>query len=83
MRGTLPTGEHVEVEGAVIRIDTDEAARVQQVIDALRARGALIRSVRPVRPSLEDLFMRAVTDPRTGAILDPGAAMDKPKGGRR
>jgi ABC-2 type transport system ATP-binding protein len=50
---------------------------VQPVLDRLRADGRVIREVRPVRESLEDLFMRAVTDPVTGQVLQPGAARDK------
>jgi hypothetical protein len=57
----------------VMRIGTIDPAPVQAVIDALRGRGAVIRAVRPHRPSLEDLFMEAVTDPRTGEALTPGA----------
>jgi ABC-2 type transport system ATP-binding protein len=72
-RGALVTGESVEVSGSTIRIATDNPVPVQPVVDALRARGVVIRSLRPVRPSLEDLFMRAVTDPTTGEILKPGA----------
>ncbi|MBX3357621.1 MAG: ATP-binding cassette domain-containing protein [Phycisphaeraceae bacterium] len=85
MRGRLASGESVEVEGPLIRLGTDDAERVQPVIDALRSSGATVRAVRPVRPSLEDLFMRAVTDPTTGAVLSPGAEMDRAngKGGRR
>ncbi|HVZ93230.1 MAG TPA: ABC transporter ATP-binding protein [Phycisphaerales bacterium] len=51
-----------------------EAADIQPAIDTLRASGVVIHSVRAVRPSLEDLFMQAVTDPRTGQVLKPGAA---------
>jgi hypothetical protein len=47
---------------------------VQGVIDSIRAAGIVIRSARQFRPSLEDLFMRAVTDPHTGEVLAPGAA---------
>ena len=60
--------------GAMVSIQTDDAAAVQPVIDALRASGVIIRAVRPVRASLEDLFMQAVTDPSTGLALAPGAA---------
>lgn len=56
-----------------LSLATTEAAVVQPVIDALRAGGVVIRSIRPVRPSLEDLFMEAVTDPTTGVALPPGA----------
>ncbi|NUQ66945.1 MAG: ABC transporter ATP-binding protein [Phycisphaerales bacterium] len=56
-----------------LSLATTDAAVVQPVIDALRAGGVIIRSIRPVRPSLEDLFMEAVTDPTTGVALPPGA----------
>ncbi|MBL8964390.1 MAG: ABC transporter ATP-binding protein [Phycisphaerae bacterium] len=56
-----------------ITVPTIDAAEVQPVIDALRRFGVIIRSVRPVRPSLEDLFMQAITDPTTGRALAPGA----------
>lgn len=59
---------------ATVCIHTDSAAAVQPVIDALRAGNATIRAIRPVRASLEDLFMQAVTDPTTGQALAPGAA---------
>lgn len=72
--GMLPTGEKMSVEGHTLRIGTTDAGRVQGVIDAVRRAGITIRSVRPFRPSLEDLFMRAVTDPHTGEVLAPGAA---------
>ena len=51
-----------------------EAASVQPLIDRLRKGKVTIISVRPVRETLEDLFMRAVTDPKTGRALAPGAA---------
>lgn len=72
--GQLATGEPVEVERLTVRIGTTDPAPVQGVIDALRARGVTIRAVRPIRPSLEDLFMQAVTDPVSGEALAPGAA---------
>ncbi|MDX2114877.1 MAG: ABC transporter ATP-binding protein [Planctomycetota bacterium] len=69
----LPTGEPVTVEGAVVRAATTEARRVQPLIDALRRADVEIRSMRAMRPSLEDLFMQAVHDPTTGGELLPGA----------
>ncbi|MCC6661234.1 MAG: ABC transporter ATP-binding protein [Phycisphaerales bacterium] len=60
------------VAGAVARVATTDAAAVQPVIDAVRHAGLTIRAVRAFRPSLEDLFMRAVTDPE-GHTLTPGA----------
>jgi len=79
--GTLATGEAVSVERGVIKVSAADARRVQPLIDALRARGVVIKVVRPVRPSLEDLFMQAVTDPRTGETLKPGADRGRKNGG--
>lgn len=81
-RGTLggAEGAPITIEiltsslGPTIVVGTDVAASVQPVIDSLRANGVVIRAVRPVRASLEDLFMQAVIDPSTGNALAPGAA---------
>jgi len=81
--GTLETGEPIAVERNIVRVGTVEPERVQPVLDALRRHGATIASLRPVRPSLEDLFMQAVTDPQTGEVLAPGAAPNAKKRGRR
>jgi ABC-2 type transport system ATP-binding protein len=51
-----------------------EASSIQPIIDRVRRDKLTIHSVRPVRETLEDLFMRAVTDPETGKALAPGAA---------
>jgi ABC-2 type transport system ATP-binding protein len=77
-RGQLVTGEAIELDHHLVRIGTTDAMVVQPVIDSLRRNGVVIRAVRPVRPSLEDLFMQAVTDPRTGEVLEPGAGTDPP-----
>ncbi|MBM4108968.1 MAG: ABC transporter ATP-binding protein [Phycisphaerae bacterium] len=79
--GTLPGGHTARLEGPALWVDLIDPRDVQWLIDAVRARGGVIRAVRQVRPSLEDLFMEAVTDPRTGKTLDVGAAKDAP--GRR
>lgn len=75
--GSLPDAT---IEGMRLRVATIDAASVQPMIDALRSRGVVIRSVRAVRPSLEDLFMIAVTDRETGRALSPGAARGKGEG---
>ncbi|TDJ57427.1 MAG: ABC transporter ATP-binding protein [Planctomycetota bacterium] len=49
-----------------------EAAAIQPLIDRLRTEKRTIHAVRPVRETLEDLFMRAVTDPETGKPFAPG-----------
>jgi ABC-2 type transport system ATP-binding protein len=76
--GTLATGESLEIDHSLIRVGTSDATVVQPMLDALRARGGIIKAVRPVRPSLEDLFMEAVTDPTTGEAYKPGADRKKP-----
>ncbi len=83
-KGELAGGVPIFIEGGSMRIGTDDPVVIQPLIDALRARGYIIRSVRPVRASLEDLFMKAVTDPVTGLVLAPGAAPNgkhTPRGG--
>lgn len=57
-----------------LRIKGTDPEPVQSIIDQLRIDEVTIISVRPVRESLEDLFMRAVVDPETGATLKVGAA---------
>lgn len=76
-RATLESGEWCEVAGDTLRIGTDDPARVRPVLASLTSAGATIREVRCIRPSLEDLFMEAVTDPTTGDTLAPGASKGK------
>jgi ABC-2 type transport system ATP-binding protein len=77
--GRLPTGEPITLEAGTIRVATSDSAKVQWLIDALRRRGVVITSMRSLRPSLEDLFIAAVTDPVTGIAAAPGARKDKPQ----
>ena len=72
--GSLSTGVVVRVEGGVMRVDTTDAATVQPLLDGVRQAGLTVRRVQPVRPSLEDLFMEAVTDADSGQARPPGAA---------
>lgn len=77
MKGETPralaTGEAITLSGNVLSVPTADAERVQPLVDVLRDRGVVIRSMKWRRPSLEDLFMQAVTDPASGAVLKPGA----------
>ena len=82
-RGTLRGGPRVELEGLTLRVETMEAQAVQGVIDTVRAAGLIIRRVEPVRPSLEDLFLEAVTDPVTGKTATPGADNAARQGGAK
>ncbi len=61
-------------ETSTLVLDTTDAERIQPVIDALRGASITIEAIRTHRPSLEDLFMRAVIDPETGKEHGPGAA---------
>ncbi|UYV11746.1 MAG: ATP-binding cassette domain-containing protein [Phycisphaera sp.] len=72
MVGELSTGESVEVHGNRLWIGTTDAGTIQPVLDAIRAKGGVIKEVRTHRPSLEDLFMQAVADDDS-----PGAARGK------
>lgn len=67
-KGTLPSGDPVEVEGGVVRIGTDRPEAIQPVLDALRSRQLVIRSVQLIHQSLEDFFMEAVSDANSGAM---------------
>jgi ABC-2 type transport system ATP-binding protein len=69
LRGSIP----VTVYRSSLTVGSDDPAEIQPIIDALRGRGVAIKAVRPLRASLEDLFMLAVTDPTTGQALAPGA----------
>jgi ABC-2 type transport system ATP-binding protein len=82
LRGTLGGGAWVELDGLTLRLGVTGAPAIQPALDALRQQGLVIRRVQPMRQSLEDLFMEAVTDPTTGLTAAPGAAMPA-KGGRR
>ena len=66
-RGTLASGEWVEIQGPVLRVGTTEPQPVQALLDAIRARGLLVRRVQMVRPSLEDLFMETMGPVPPGA----------------
>ncbi|MEM7755025.1 MAG: ABC transporter ATP-binding protein [Planctomycetota bacterium] len=80
----LGSGEKVDVAGSTVRVYTEEATVVAPVLAKALDMGLLVRSMKPVRPTLEDLFMQAVTDPETGKELKPGAdrgKAPKPAGG--
>jgi ABC-2 type transport system ATP-binding protein len=70
---TLATGIAVEFGPAMMRVDTTDAAAIQDLLDAVRRAGLAVRRVQAIRPSLEDLFIEAVTDADTGGRRPPGA----------
>lgn len=71
LRGTVRGAIPVELQGLTVKIGSDNAVHVQPLLDAARARNLTIRAVRPVRPTLEELFMRALADPAPAAA--PGS----------
>jgi ABC-2 type transport system ATP-binding protein len=82
-KGKLKSGESIELEGSTLRLGTIDASPIQPIIDALRKNNVVIGAIRPIRPSLEDLFIEAVTDPETGQAKNVGAVRKKrSKGGR-
>ena len=66
----------------LILMGTD-ADPVQPLIDKLREGGITIIAIKPVRETLEDLFMRAIVDPATGGQLKIGAAPGNNRNGSR
>ena len=61
LKGTLPTGEWVELlAGNTLRVGITDPAGVQPLLDAFRREGLIVRRVQLVRPSLEDLFVETV-----------------------
>ena len=76
-KGRLQDGVAVELEGSTLRLRTQEAADVQCLVDALRQQGLVIETVRPVRPSLEDLFIETLnSDGQRGAAHAGGPAQE-------
>jgi ABC-2 type transport system ATP-binding protein len=73
--GKLRGGAPVEVQHGMIRAGTTEPGDIQELIDAIRQAGLMIKRVLPIRPSLEDLFMEAVTDSATGRSVPVGAVV--------
>ena len=64
-KGTLPSGQEVELEGNVLRIATDKPADIQPIIDTLREMKLVIQSVNSVGQSLEDFFIATVSAPKS------------------
>jgi ABC-2 type transport system ATP-binding protein len=74
----LKTGVNVIYAGSTVKIDTTNPADAQPVLDEFRKAGLTVTRMQAVRPSLEDLYMEAVTDPTTGKTARPGAARTPP-----
>jgi ABC-2 type transport system ATP-binding protein len=71
--GKLPSGQWLELQGNILRVGTTDPIEAQPMLDALRGAGMIIRRFQQVRPSLEDLFIDAVSaqqaESRPGARL--------------
>lgn len=65
MAGQL-AGHGLKIEGDRVALEAASAEAVQPVIDALRARSLVIRSVTEKRLSLEELFLEAVQESDEG-----------------
>jgi ABC-2 type transport system ATP-binding protein len=73
--GTHPSGQWLELQGNVLRIGTTDPLEAQPILDALRRDGVLIRRFQQVRPSLEDLFIDAISKQMEASR--PGARLGK------
>jgi ABC-2 type transport system ATP-binding protein len=73
--GRFNDAEKVSINGNTMKLPVTDARLAMPVIDTLRARGVTVTALRPFRPTLEDLFIQAVTDPTSGKALKPGAAI--------
>jgi len=65
------------IQECEIRIPGQDLAKVNQIIDLLRADGLLIESVTPQRFSLEDIFVHAVAKSSPAAESSPTDAVAK------
>lgn len=81
LTGQLGNGAWVEVseqaDGATVRIGTADPTRIQETLDRLRQAQCVIHRVEVVRPSLEELFMEAMTEGQFPA--GPHAGVSSPE----
>jgi Domain of unknown function (DUF4162) len=73
--GTHPAGHWLELQGNILRIGTTDPMEAQPMLDALRGAGMMIRRFQQVRPSLEDLFIDAISKQQEASR--PGARLTK------
>jgi ABC-2 type transport system ATP-binding protein len=64
LTGKLPTSHPITLTAHILSIPTTDPNHIQELLDALRRSGLIIRRVQQLRPSLEDLFMGAVNAPQ-------------------
>jgi ABC-2 type transport system ATP-binding protein len=66
LRGRLDDGCLLELEGDRVRVGTADPRKVHGVLVRLVSAGLVVRSLRPVRQSLEDLFIETVSAGNAG-----------------
>ena len=66
IRSALPQAQTVGVENTCIRVECAKPEAIQPGIDVLRSNGLVISAVRPMRQSLEDLFIETVAGSTSG-----------------
>ena len=74
IRGKMPNGQWVELQGPLLRIGSTEPSDVQFFLDALRGAELTIRRVQLIRPSLEELFIDVMAEPGQQATSDKRGA---------
>jgi ABC-2 type transport system ATP-binding protein len=73
LNGRMKSEFLVDITGNTIRAMTTDPVQIQDLIDGLRGGGLTIKRVQAMRPSLEELFMEAVTNPDMGNSHSVGA----------
>jgi ABC-2 type transport system ATP-binding protein len=71
--GTLPQGWWIELQGTTLRVGTTDPNEAQSLLDTLRRANVGIRRFQPVRPSLEDMFIDALSAQTNQNVTRPGA----------
>ncbi|MFP4104576.1 MAG: ATP-binding cassette domain-containing protein [Phycisphaerae bacterium] len=71
---TLAGGLRAELEGSTLRLDTEDVKQIQPLLDRVRDHGLLINRVQPRKPTLEELFMKAVGPGERSTTSAPAAA---------
>ena len=58
--GLVRTGAEVTRQNGHLEVSARDAAHLNELVDQIRSRGALLRELTPLRESLEDLFVDLV-----------------------
>lgn len=66
LRGMLSDQTPCQFDGATLRVEKTDPTEVQSILDSLRRQGITIRKFQLFRPTLEDLFMEAVSELNAG-----------------